>query len=109
MRNGTLHAVRYGRSRFWEFHHCIACAWATFVRVPTCASMQILGFNLPKLNSTRQHHCRLCGRACCADCVPSKVCATSFGFEAPVYVCTECISSVTPDEYARLLGPFDCL
>lgn len=46
----------------------------------------------------RQHHCRACGNAICAEptcCNPDRLILTRMGHETPVRVCTNCASKVT--------------
>ncbi|XP_063715182.1 WD repeat and FYVE domain-containing protein 1-like [Symsagittifera roscoffensis] len=42
----------------------------------------------------RQHHCRKCGKALCANCCPHSSVMPKMGFEFPVRLCTDCFDSV---------------
>lgn len=46
----------------------------------------------------RQHHCRCCGRAVCADCSPHKSVLPAYGFEYEVRICIDCSRSLTESD-----------
>lgn len=43
----------------------------------------------------RQHHCRCCGKAICAECSPRTSTHPGMGFELPVIMCKECFPTIT--------------
>eukprot|EP00123_Amoebidium_parasiticum_P009396 comp19444_c0_seq1/m.22592 comp19444_c0_seq1/g.22592 ORF comp19444_c0_seq1/g.22592 comp19444_c0_seq1/m.22592 type:complete len:400 (-) comp19444_c0_seq1:679-1878(-) len=81
-----------------ESDYCQLCRKPFFWNVQK-TPFQISSFkiDLPKFNATRQHHCRKCGRATCADCVPHRVALPYYGYEDSVYICKECMPITDPE------------
>jgi ribosomal protein S14 len=79
-----------------ESNNCELCGKAFFWNLSALVSS---GVN--ELALRRQHHCRSCGRAVCADCSPNVASRPSLGFEFPVRVCIACFESDPPEDTSK--------
>eukprot|EP01147_Barroeca_monosierra_P001295 gene1295-4500_t len=58
------------------------------------------------LSGRRQHHCRICGKAVCAECSSGQSTYPLMGYENPVRICTSCAPDVESSDRTPLVKRF---
>ncbi|CAB0038153.1 unnamed protein product [Trichogramma brassicae] len=75
-------ANRKETAKWIESNICQACSRPFFWNIKSMIDQRQLGL--------RQHHCRYCGQALCANCSSQRIPIPSMGFEFEVRVCDAC-------------------
>lgn len=85
--------IKRNETPLWqESNQCMKCKQPFFWNFRQMWNEKTIGL--------RQHHCRKCGIAVCANCSKDRSCIPLYGFEFEVRVCHECYLSITEQDRA---------
>jgi len=80
--------IKRNETPVWqESNQCVKCKSPFFWNFRQMWNEKTIGL--------RQHHCRKCGIAVCANCSPDRTTIPLYGFEFEVRVCKQCFASIT--------------
>ncbi|KAH9416129.1 WD repeat and FYVE domain-containing protein 2 [Dermatophagoides pteronyssinus] len=82
-----------------ESDFCQRCQRPFFWNIKAMYDQKTLG--------SRQHHCRLCGKAICDVCSLNRSTLPKFGYEFPVRVCNDCFGTITDADRISLAKFYD--
>uniref|UniRef100_A0A0N5AHN7 FYVE-type domain-containing protein n=1 Tax=Syphacia muris TaxID=451379 RepID=A0A0N5AHN7_9BILA len=88
-----MNATRIETPKWKDNNNCQLCDSPFFWNFRAMWDRKIVG--------SRQHHCRTCGSAVCANCCQYTTTFPPMGFELPVRICNECHSKmeINPDSF----------